>query len=366
MGATGSPASTPHYGGGVTPLRPDLSSLPAYVAGRTVPGAVKLASNEVALPPHPHVQQAVAEAVAVANRYPDITVTTLTQRLADHLGVAPERIATGCGSVALCGQLVAAVCSPGDEVVFAWRSFEAYPIVSVIGHATPVPVPNTAGHEHDLEAMLAAITDRTRIVFVCNPNNPTGTAIRRRELVDFMARVPEHVLVVLDEAYAEFVSDEEIPDGLTLLDAHPHVAVLRTFSKAHRLAGLRVGYAVTAPDLASALRSVSVPFSVSAPAQAAALAALDVLDDLLADARAAAAEARRMAAELRAAGFEVPETQANFCWLPLGERTQAFAEHALDHKVVVRAFHPTGVRVSAGAPDENEMLLEAARSFPRA
>ncbi|MDL5154622.1 histidinol-phosphate transaminase [Actinomycetospora termitidis] len=347
----------------MTPLRPDLSSLPAYVAGRTVPGAVKLASNEVALPPHPHVREAVGEAVAAGNRYPDITVTALSEKLAGHLGVPRERITVGCGSVALCGQLISAVCSPGDEVVFPWRSFEAYPIVSVIGHATPVPVPNTAGHEHDLEAMLAAITDRTRIVFVCNPNNPTGTAIRRRELTDFLARVPEHVLVVLDEAYREFVADPEVPDGLTMLDAHPHVAVLRTFSKAHRLAGLRVGYAVAAPDLAAALRSVAIPFSVSSPAQAAALAALDVLDELEADARTAASEAQRMAATLREMGYEVPETQANFCWLPLGDRTQEFAEHALDHKVVVRAFHPDGVRISAGVADENDLLIEAARSF---
>ncbi|MEJ2869675.1 histidinol-phosphate transaminase [Actinomycetospora sp. OC33-EN08] len=347
----------------MTPLRPDLSSLPAYVAGRTVPGAVKLASNEVALPPHPHVQEAVAQAVAAGNRYPDITVTALSEKLAGHLGVPRERITVGCGSVALCGQLIAAVCSPGDEVVFPWRSFEAYPIVSVIGHATAVPVPNTTGGEHDLEAMLAAVTDRTRVVFVCNPNNPTGTAIRRRELVDFLARVPEHVLVVLDEAYREFVADPEVPDGLTMLDAHPHVAVLRTFSKAHRLAGLRVGYAVAAPDLAAALRSVAVPFSVSSPAQAAAIAALDVLGELEADARDTAAEAQRMATALRSAGYEVPETQANFCWLPLGGRTQAFAEHALEHKVVVRAFHPDGVRISAGAPEENDLLIEAARSF---
>lgn len=346
-----------------TPLRPDLSALPAYVAGRTVAGAVKLASNEVALPPHAHVQQAVAQAVALGNRYPDITVSALSRRLADHLGVAPERIAVGCGSVALCGQLVSAVCSPGDEVVFPWRSFEAYPIVSVIGHATPVPVPNTAAHGHDLEAMLAAVTDRTRLLFVCNPNNPTGTALRRAELVDFLARVPEHVLVVLDEAYREFVSDPDVPDALTLLDAHPHVVVLRTFSKAHRLAGLRVGYAVGSTDLVAALRSVSVPFSVSSPAQAAAIAALDVLDELEADARATADEVGRMATALRAAGYEVPETQANFVWLPLGGRTQEFVAHALDHKVVVRGFHPDGVRVSAGAPEENDLFLAAATAF---
>jgi histidinol-phosphate aminotransferase len=347
-----------------TPLRPDLSSLPAYVAGRTVAGAVKLASNEVALPPHPTVQAAVAGAVAAGNRYPDITVSALIRRLAEHHGVAAERVAVGCGSVALCQQLVSSVCSPGDEVVFAWRSFEAYPIVTLIGHATAVSVPLTPGHVHDLDAMADAITDRTRVVFVCNPNNPSGTAVRRADLEAFLARVPDHVLVVLDEAYREFVSDPEVPDGLTLLDAHPHVVVLRTFSKAHRLAGLRVGYAIGPADLASALKSVSVPFSVSSPAQAAAMAALDVLDELLADARGAVAELGRMAAALRGMGYEVPDSQANFLWLPLRERTQAFSEHALDHKVVVRAFSPDGVRISAGLPDENDLLLDAASSFP--
>jgi histidinol-phosphate aminotransferase len=347
-----------------TPLRADLSSLPAYVAGRTVAGAAKLASNEVALPPHPAVQAAVAEAVAAGNRYPDITVTALTRRLAVTLGVGPERIAVGCGSVALCQQLVSSVCAPGDEVVFAWRSFEAYPIVTLIGHAVGVPVPLTPGHVHDLDALAAAITDRTRIVFVCNPNNPTGTAVRRAELEAFLVRVPGHVLVVLDEAYREFVSDPEVPDGLTLLDGHPRVVVLRTFSKAHRLAGLRVGYAVGPADLAAALRSVSVPFSVSSPAQAAALAALDVLDELLDDARGAAAELARMATALRGMGYEVPESQANFLWLPLSGRTQAFTDHALDHKVVVRGFSPDGVRISAGGSDENDLLIDAASSFP--
>lgn len=346
-----------------TPLRPDLSALPAYVAGRSVPGAVKLASNEIALPPHPTVQAAVAAAVAAGNRYPDITVTALTRRLAEHHRIPAERIAVGGGSVALCQQLVSAVCSPGDEVVFAWRSFEAYPIVTLIGHASAVPVPLTPSHVHDLDAMADAITDRTRMVVVCNPNNPTATALRRSQLEAFLARVPDHVLVVLDEAYREFVSDPEVPDGLTLLDAHPHVVVLRTFSKAHRLAGLRVGYAIGPADLAAALKGVAVPFSVSGPAQAAAVAALDVLDDLMHDVRSVVAELARMAAALRGMGYEVPESQANFLWLPLGGRTQAFSDHALAHKVVVRAFPPDGVRISAGAPEENALLIDAASSF---
>ncbi|MHC1561798.1 histidinol-phosphate transaminase [Actinomycetospora sp. C-140] len=346
-------------------LRDDLAALPTYVAGRTVPGAVKLASNEMPLPPLPAVLTAVARAAEVGNRYPDIAVTTLTARLAEHHGVAPARIAVGCGSVALCGQLVQAVCAPGDEVVYSWRSFEAYPIVTLTGHATAVPVPLTPEHVHDLDAMAAAITPRTKMVIVCNPNNPTGTAVGEDALRAFIARVPDDVLVVLDEAYREFVTDPDVPDGLGLAAEFDNVCVLRTFSKAHRLAGLRVGYAVGPAELAAALRGVSVPFSVSAPAQAAALAALDHLDELLADCAGAVTEVGRMTSALRTLGYEVPPSQANFVWLPLGTRAVEFAEHALENKVVVRAFDGSGVRVSAGTPEEVDLFLAAAGSFGR-
>jgi histidinol-phosphate aminotransferase len=346
-------------------LRDDLAALPAYVAGRTVPGAVKLASNEMPLPPLPAVLAAIGRAAEAGNRYPDIAVATLTARLAEHHGLDPARIAVGCGSVALCGQLVQSVCAPGDEVVFAWRSFEAYPIVTLTGHARAVRVPLTDGHVHDLDAMAAAITPRTRMVFVCNPNNPTGTAVDEDALRRFLARVPSDVLVVLDEAYREFVSDPAVPDGLALAAEHDNVCVLRTFSKAHRLTGLRVGYAVAPPELAAALRGVSVPFAVSTPAQAAALAALEHLDELHADCAGAVSEVERMTAQLRSLGYEVPPSQANFVWLPLGERAAEFAEHALENKVVVRAFAGDGVRVSAGSSEEVDLFLAAAGSFPR-
>jgi histidinol-phosphate aminotransferase len=346
-------------------LRDDLAALPAYVAGRTVPGAVKLASNEMPLPPLPAVLAAIGRAAEAGNRYPDIAVTTLTARLAEHHRLDPARLAVGCGSVALCGQLVQAVCAPGDEVVFAWRSFEAYPIVALTGHARAVRVPLTDGHVHDLDAMAAAITPRTRMVFVCNPNNPTGTAVGEDALRRFLARVPSDVLVVLDEAYREFVSDPAVPDGLALAAEHDNVCVLRTFSKAHRLAGLRVGYAVAPPELAAALRGVSVPFAVSAPAQAAAMAALEHLDELHADCAGAVSEVERMTAQLRSLGYEVPPSQANFVWLPLGDRATEFSEHALENKVVVRAFAGDGVRVSAGTSEEVDLFLSAAGSFPR-
>jgi histidinol-phosphate aminotransferase len=348
----------------MTLTRPDLDRLPAYVPGRAVPGAVKLASNEVPLPPTSRVLEAVAAAAAAGNRYPDLAVTGLTARLADALGVAPERIATGCGSVSICQQLVQATClDPADEVLFAWRSFEAYPIVTQIGGATARTVPLDGDLRHDLDAMAAAVGPRTRLVMVCSPNNPTGTVVTRAELERFLAAVGPDVVVALDEAYAEYVTDPDAVRGPELLDAHPNLVVLRTFSKAYRLAALRVGYAVGAPDVVAALRKVCSPFSVSAVAQAAAVAALDDADALLAAVPEVVAERVRVRDALRGAGYAVPPTQANFVWLALGDRTAPFAAHCTEHGVVVRPFHPDGVRVTISTPGENDLFLAAARAF---
>ncbi|MGW6930330.1 histidinol-phosphate transaminase [Lentzea sp. NPDC054927] len=348
--------------------RADLASLPSYVPGRSIPGAIKLASNEVSAGPLPSVVKAIADAATAINRYPDSGCTELTARLADKLGVPADHLALGCGSVTLCQQLVQATCTENDEVLFAWRSFEAYPIVVHVAGAKQIRVPLTAEHVHDLDAMAAAITPNTRMVFVCNPNNPTGTALRTEEIEAFIAKVPRDVLVVIDEAYKEFVDDAHIPDGVELAKqqwaaGRDNVAVLRTFSKAYGLAGLRIGYAVAQPHVAEALRKVYVPFSVNALAQVAAMASLDAEDELMVRCRAIVAERIRVRGELLSLGFEVPETQANFVWLPLGERTAAFNEHCLAHKVVVRAFVGEGARVTIGEPEENDAFLAAARAF---
>lgn len=348
----------------MTLIRPDLDTLPAYVPGRTVPGAIKLASNEVAAPPAPAVLEAIARAAAGGNRYPDLGVVELTGRIADLYALAPERVAVGCGSVTLCQQLVQIGClGPGDEVLFAWRSFEAYPIVTRIGGAEIRTVPLDADFRHDLVAMAAAVTERTRVVFVCSPNNPTGPAVHRDEFVRFLGAVPSDVLVVLDEAYAEFVSDPDAVSGRPLLDDHPNLVVLRTFSKAYRLAGLRVGYALTSEEVATALRKVAPPFGVSSVAQAGALAALEHREEILAGCAAVVAERDRVAAGLRGSGFTVPETQANFVWLPLGDRAAAFATHCGERKVIVRPFATDGVRVTVSTPEENDLLLDVASSF---
>lgn len=349
----------------MTLIRPDLDSLPAYVPGRALPGALKLASNEVALAPPASVLAAIAEAAAGGNRYPDLGVVALTERLATELHVAPENIAVGCGSVSLCQQLVQISCrETTDEVVYAWRSFEAYPIVTQIGNARSVTVPLDGDFRHDLDAMAAAVTPHTRLVFVCSPNNPTGTVVHRAEFERFLDAVGPDVLVVLDEAYHEYVTDPEAVDGLPLLQRHPNLVVLRTFSKAYRLAGLRVGYAITAPEIATALRKVCAPFSVSSLAQAAAMAALDAAGELLAACKEAVAERVRVREALLEAGYTVPQTQANFVWVSLGERTADFAAHCLaDRNVIVRPFHPDGVRVTVTTAEEDDRFLAAARSF---
>ncbi|MFR9729054.1 histidinol-phosphate transaminase [Saccharopolyspora sp. MS10] len=345
-------------------IRADLDQLPAYVAGRTVAGSLKLASNEVSAGPLPGVPEAIGRAAADVHRYPDIGAGLLTDALATRLDVDRNRIAIGCGSVALCEQLVQITCTAEDAVVFPWRSFEAYPIMTQIVGATQIRVPLTAGHALDLDAMAAAITPETRLVFVCTPNNPTGPAVRRAELERFLDSVREDVLVVLDEAYREFVTDPEVPDGVGLAGRYDNVLVLRTFSKAYGLAGMRIGYAVGPAHVAEALRKVSVPFSVNAVGQVAALASLDAQDELRTRCAAVARERVRVRDELLALGYEVPETQANFVWLPLADRALEFSEHCLDERVVVRAFAGSGVRITVGDTTENDALLAAAKSFP--
>lgn len=346
-------------------LRPMLATLPTYVPGRTVPGAIKLASNETPYPPLPYVIERISAAAEQLNRYPDNHASALTAALAVRLGVDAEQLAVGCGSVSLCTQLVQAVADADDEVIYAWRSFEAYPIITAVSGASAVPVP-LREHVHDLDAMAERVTGKTRLIFVCNPNNPTGTAVRRAELVAFLRRVPEDVVVALDEAYREFVTDPEVVDGTTLLDAHPNLVVLRTFSKAYGLAGLRVGYAVAAdPAVAAALRQTQVPFAVTHIGQQAALASLQPMAEAQLMARVAdlVGERERVHTALLAMGYPVPPSQANFVWFPLGEATTDWAAGCERHGVIVRAFARHGARVTIGTAAENDRFLAAAQAL---
>jgi histidinol-phosphate aminotransferase len=321
-----------------------------------------LASNETPHPPLPAVLERIAEAAANANRYPDSSSAALTAALAERLGVDVARVAVGCGSVSLCTQLVQAVADADEEVVYAWRSFEAYPIITAVSGASSVQVP-LVDYVHDLGAMAERITGKTRLLFVCNPNNPTGTAVRRDALVAFLRRVPDDVVVALDEAYREYVTDPDVPDGVSLLDEHPNLVVLRTFSKAYGLAGLRVGYAIAAdPALAAALRQTQVPFAVSTVAQAAALASLEPAAEAQLRERVdeVVTERDRVRDALRSAGYDVPPTQANFVWVPLGEATAQWALDCEDRKVIVRGFAGHGARVTVSTPDENDRFIAAA------
>jgi histidinol-phosphate aminotransferase len=339
--------------------RADLDLLPTYVPGRTVPGAIKLASNEVPYGPLPGVAEAITEAIAQTHRYPDMGVVTLREALAERYGVDADRIATGCGSVAMAEHLARVTCRPGDEIIYSWRSFEAYPIIAATSGATSIRVPNTAEHGHDLRAMAAAITDRTRMILVCNPNNPTGTSSRKDELDAFLDAVPANVLVVMDEAYREFVTDPAVPDAIETYAERPNVVILRTLSKAWGLAGLRVGFTVASPTVAATIRKVVTPFSTSMIAQAAALAALSAVEEMKRRAVLVVAERERVYQAVREHVPGVPASQANFVWLPLGDDAAAFAAACEAERVIVRPFQGDGVRVTIGTPEENDAFLAA-------
>ncbi|MFD4593388.1 histidinol-phosphate transaminase [Streptomyces rubiginosohelvolus] len=348
-------------------LRAELDGVPAYVPGKPAaaggPVAYKLSSNENPYPPLPGVLESALAAAGNFNRYPDMACTGLMNELAERFGVPLSHLATGTGSVGVAQQLLQATSGPGDEVIYAWRSFEAYPIITQVSGATSVKVPLTEGDVHDLDAMAEAITDRTRLIFVCNPNNPTGTVVRRGELERFLDRVPSDVLVVLDEAYKEFIRDADVPDGIEIYRDRPNVAVLRTFSKAYGLAGLRVGFAVAHEPVAAALRKTAVPFGVSQLAQDAAVASLRAEDELLGRVGSLVAERARVSAELARQGWTVPESHANFVWLRLGERTLDFAGACERAGVVVRPFAGEGVRVTVGETEGNDLFLKAAEAF---
>ena len=343
-------------------LRPALQTLPSYVPGRNVPGAIKLASNETPYSALPHVVERLADAALRANRYPDNFCGHLTAALAAKHAVDVGQVAVGVGSVAVCQQLVQIAADPADEVLYAWRSFEAYPIivsVAGVGHGR-VPLRD---HLHDLPAMAASITDRTRLIFVCNPNNPTGTAVPGDELLAFLDAVPPDILVVLDEAYREFVTDPAVTDGLTLLSGYQNLIVLRTFSKAYGLAGLRVGYGVAAdPAVTTALKQVQLPFAVTQVAQEAALASLEPIAEkqLLERVDEIVAERIRVREALLDLGYDVPPTETNFVWLPLGERTASWADAMAQRHVIVRPFVGDGARVTVGTAEENDRFLQAA------
>ena len=371
MGQTGSVLSpeslTPAPVGRV---RPAVSALPAYKPGKAaeqaerehnVAEAIKLASNENPYPPPAAVVDAVAAACRGGNLYCDHRATALREALADRLGLAVDQVTVGAGSVALLYQLATAYVDPGDEVVTPWISFEAYPISVQTMGGTLVRVPLTAGHAFDLDAVAAAVTARTKLVFLATPNNPTGTAVSTAAVARLVERVPTDVVVLVDEAYREF-ADPALGDPVTdLLPRFDNLAVARTFSKAYGLASLRVGYVMAHPEITSAIDKCLIPFNVNGLAQAAALAALsdDAVTEAQANIDAIKAERGRVAAALAADGWDIGDAQANFVWIHLSDRTDEVCIALEQRGVVVRPFSGVGVRVTIGTPAQNDRFLAA-------
>jgi histidinol-phosphate aminotransferase len=349
-------------------FRPVLDQLNPYKPGKRAANAAgrsfKLASNECPFGPLPSVAEAIAAAAAEINWYPDNRAEALTEAIARRHDVPVSHIALGCGSVGVAQQLLAAAAEPGTEVLYAWRSFEAYPILVPLTGATDVRVP-LRDERHDLPAMADAITPRTRVIFVCNPNNPTGTVVHAAELEEFLDRVPPDCLVVLDEAYADYVRDPAVPNGIDVYRDRPNVAVLRTFSKAHGLAGLRVGYLIGPDPVAAAARTTMLPFTVNSLAQTAAVASLAAEGELHERVDLAVKERARVRDELLAQGWNVPPTEANFVWLRLGPDTQDFAAACAQAGVSIRAFGDEGARISVGTPEADDAFLAVARAYPR-
>ena len=348
-------------------VRQDLDTVPAYRPGRPLTGtggpAYRCASNETPDAPLPGVLAAIAAQAESANRYPDMAAGALTSALAQTLQVPPEHVVLGPGSVGVLQAMLAAVTAPGDEVVYAWRSFEAYPIVTRVAGATPVQVPVLADGRHDVDAMAAAVTDRTRMVVVCTPNNPTGPVVTAAELDRLLDAVGDDVLVVVDEAYVEFVRADDAADGLARYRSRANVAVLRTFSKAYGLAGLRVGYGVAHEPVATAVRKTSIPFGVSSLAQAAALESLRHVEALRERVDAVVAERERVVAGLAASGWEVPDPQGNFVWFGLGEHAELMGDACARAGLAVRVFAGEGVRVTIAEPAANDLLLDVAAAL---
>jgi histidinol-phosphate aminotransferase len=309
------------------------------------------------------VQQVIANAAGAVNRYPDPGSVVLREAIAAHYGVSAAQVGVATGAVALCYQCAHATSGPGDEVIFAWRSFEAYPILTSVVGATAVPIPLRDDATHDLTAMAAAVTPRTRLIFICSPNNPTGTTVAADELTDFLAVVPSDVLVVVDEAYVEFSRDARAAAGLDLIGTHENVVVLRTFSKAYGLAGLRLGYAIGSQQIIEALNKTSLPFGVSSIAQAAGVASIDDASELAARVGQLVGARSLLEAQLRDHDVPVVASQANFVWLPLGDATTEFAQTCEAAGLTVRAFAGEGVRVTVAEPEANSRLVAVAADF---
>jgi len=348
---------------------PHIRELEPYQPGRPIEdverelgirGAVKLASNENPLGPSPGAIAAVLDNIGLANRYPDGGCFALRARLAPHLGVKPDQLVFGCGGDEILELLVKTFLAPGDEAVMPWPSFAMYPLVVKGMGGVSSRVPLDPEMCHDLPAMIEAVGSRTKLVFVCNPNNPTGTSFGAAEFAEFVAGLPDHVVLVIDEAYCEFARRADFPDSIGLLEDRPATLVLRTFSKVYGLAGLRVGYGMGSPELIGLLERARHPFNVNRLAEVAACAALDDEEHVRRTLELNAVGADYLTEELSAMGYQVWPTDANFILVRMGV---GFHQALLERGVIVRPLKGFGldehVRISIGRPEENEKLVKA-------
>ncbi|WP_282825022.1 histidinol-phosphate transaminase [Gulosibacter sediminis] len=340
-------------------LRPEILAQRAYQQGKPAAAtAFKLSSNELPFEPLDAVLEAV-NGVSAFNRYPDARATAVREALGAHYGLPAEQVLIGAGSVSLLYQAVQAAAGAGDEILYPWRSFEAYPGIVTVAGATSVQVPLKADSSIDLDGLADAITERTRMVVVCTPNNPTGPAVRQDDFERFMERVPSNLLVIADEAYIEFVTDPAVLNATRLLRDYPNLVVARTFSKAYGLAGLRVGYMLGNAQVLQAFATTAIPFTISEQAQAATLAVMQEADAIRGRVNEITARRDEVRRALIDQGWRVPETQANFVWLPAGEQTEGVNEILLEGGIVARAFPGDGLRVSIGEEASVSPLLAA-------
>jgi histidinol-phosphate aminotransferase len=344
-----------------------LEDIPVYPAASTYAfegELVKLASNETPFAPHPQVMEAVEAQLRTLNRYPDPEKAVLRRRISDRTGVPVGRVAVGNGSCELLLSAAEAMLEPGAEVVYAWPSFSIYPHLAAMSGARAITVPLNEAGEHDLEAMAREVTAATRLVIVCNPNNPSATALPPATIDAWVAELPRHVAVVLDEAYVEFSALQDPDDSLDLLERHPNLVVLRTFSKVYGLCGLRVGYSLGSESFRLAVDRVRQPFSVNALAQAAAAEALRHQDEVERRVEQNAIERVHVESELEERGLETTDSQANFSWVSLGERDEdEIVDGLAERGVIVRAGRALGeagrMRVTYGTRRENDRFLAA-------
>ncbi len=346
-----------------------IASLVPYSPGKPVeelerelgiPHAIKLASNENPRGPSPKACAVLAEAAQTLNRYPDGGGHRLRDALADRWKVQPDQVLLGNGSDEIVGLLARAFLSPGDEAVMADPTFVIYKMVVVASHAQPVEVP-LREWRHDLPAMVDALTTRTKLLFICNPNNPTGTVVTSSEVTAMMAKIPDDVIVVFDEAYYEYVRRSDFPDSLSYLTQGRNVVILRTFSKIYGLAGLRIGYGLTTTEIAGYVNRVRPPFNTSSLAQRAAVAALED-DEHVAESRAMnEAEMARLSKELTGLGLSVLPSEANFLYFDAQRDGAELFQALLRRGVIVRHLGGRMLRVTVGLPEENTRFLEVLR-----